>query len=146
MLHPFAIIQTYERRSRFVREGREARYWETITPDMMSDEEKAGTKYVRHQPDYRSSRFNSFIKKLDERSGKQNSSRARFEREIGSPVQKPIPANAKSWMITEKVSTEENNNIDLREESNIDKSLPEPDNKSSFSFSDSSFDLDSPEY
>ena len=65
---------------------------------MMSDEEKRGTKYIRHQPCYRSDRFNSFMQKLDERNEKE-SLHARFIREIGSPVEKQIPPNAKPWML-----------------------------------------------
>ena len=42
-------------------------FWASITPDMMSDEEKRGTKYIRHQPCYQSDRFNAFMQKLDER-------------------------------------------------------------------------------
>ena len=95
----FFSIQTFERRARCVHKDREARYWEAIAPDMMSDEEKQGTKYIRHPPEYRSERFNSFMNKLDERHEKQAKPNARFVREIGSPAKKPVPPNAKPWML-----------------------------------------------
>ena len=60
---------------------------------------KKGEKYVRHQPHYRSDRYNSFMEKLDERNVKKDSSHAQFTREVGSPVQKTIPENAKLWML-----------------------------------------------
>ena len=81
------------------------RYWKS-TADMMSDKEKQGSKYIRHQSDYHSERFNSFMNKLDEQNDQQNPSHARFKREIGSPVKKPVPSNAKPWMLKEAGNAE----------------------------------------
>ena len=42
--------------------------WRDITPDMMTEEETAGEEgYIHHQPDWRSTHFNSFTRKLDSR-------------------------------------------------------------------------------
>ena len=60
----------FERRSRYVKAGREAERWKEVTADMMSDEEKKGVVYVRHRPQYRSDRFNTFIDKLISSSGR----------------------------------------------------------------------------
>lgn len=98
-------MQTFERRARFLRKGRETKRWNSIAPEMMSDEEKRGSVYIRHQPEYRSETFNLFMNKLDERSCKQGSVHARFQREIGSPVKLPVPAGAKRWMLKEEYQT-----------------------------------------
>ena len=66
---------------------------------MMSDEEKSGESYVRHQPSYRSERFNKFIQKLDERLENMPSQHPRHTRVLGSPVAKAIPQNAMTWML-----------------------------------------------
>ena len=68
----------------------------------MSDEEKCsdGT-YVRHPPMYRSEKFSSFLKKLDERADKATKQHARFQRKEGSPCDIPVPTDAKTWMIKE---------------------------------------------
>lgn len=83
--------------------GREAERWKDITADMMSDEEKRGDVYVRHRPDYRSDRFNTFIDKLDERSERKSKSHARFKRQVGTPLKTPRPRHIKSWMAKEEV-------------------------------------------
>ena len=46
---------------------KEGELWADVTPDMMSEEEKDGDVYIRHQPSYRSNTLNKFIKKLDQR-------------------------------------------------------------------------------
>ena len=51
----------FDRRSKFVKKGKEAKFWNDVTVDMMSDEEKRGELYVRHQPTYRSNTLNSEI-------------------------------------------------------------------------------------
>ena len=63
----------------------------------MSDEERAGEKWVRHRPSYRSDLFNKFIETLDSRAG--TSDRARFPRDTGSPREKQPPLTAKQWML-----------------------------------------------
>ena len=75
------------------------KYWSEVTPDMMSDEEKDGETYFRHQPSFRSTRFNNFIEKLDERIEKMPTSHPRHTRILGSPVEMATPKNAKPWMI-----------------------------------------------
>ena len=50
---------------------REKKIWKDNTPDMMTEEETAGEEgYIRHQPDWRSTHFNSFTRKLDSRLSK----------------------------------------------------------------------------
>lgn len=100
--HYGSFMQIFERRAKHVKKGREADHWQFITPDMMSDKEKCDSGYIRHQPDYRSNQLNTFLQKLDERSDRKNSFHARFSRNIGSPVSKPVPINAKPWMLKEK--------------------------------------------
>ena len=85
-----------------MKKGKEEDHWKHVTPDMMSDEEKSGSSYVRHQPLYRSDQLNTFLRKLDERSEKQNLSHARFSRDVGSPVSKPVPISAQPWMLKDE--------------------------------------------
>ena len=63
-------IQAYERRSKNVKKEKESMFWQSVTADMMSDEERRGDVYIRHQPEYRSEVLTSFINKVDERSSK----------------------------------------------------------------------------
>jgi hypothetical protein len=70
-----------------------------VVADMMSDEEKRGEEYVRHQPEYRSERFNSFLDKLDLRGSKKQSSHSRFKRSIGTPIKKAVPVGIQKWMV-----------------------------------------------
>ena len=65
-----------------MKQGKEAKFWNDVTVDMMSDEEKRGEVYVRHQPTYRSDTLNAFIRKLDERSAASSTSHAKFQRVI----------------------------------------------------------------
>ena len=74
---------------------KERKYWGEVTPDMMSDEEKVGDKYIRHPPSYRSDRLNRFIQKLDSRLESTPSGHARHTRLLGSPVEKEPPVRAK---------------------------------------------------
>lgn len=94
-------MQSYERRSKAVKTSskREMKYWSQVTPDMLSDEEKVGDTYVRHQPSYRSERLKRFIEKLDKRLEDTATSHPRHVRVLGSPVQKTPPEHAKPWMI-----------------------------------------------
>ena len=71
-------LQIFERHSKFVKKGKEKKVWESITVDMMSDEEKRGDMYVCHQPEYRSEKFTSFLNKLDERCSKKHTSHSRL--------------------------------------------------------------------
>ena len=48
----FLLLQSYERRGKEVKNPKEAKHWEMITPDMMSDEELVGEVYIRHPPLY----------------------------------------------------------------------------------------------
>lgn len=86
-----------------MRKGKEAQYFLDIKAEYMSDEEKCsdGT-YIRHPPMYRSVKFDSFLKKLDERAEKSKKQHARFQRREGSPHDVPIPEGIKTWMLNDK--------------------------------------------
>lgn len=101
-----AFLQSYERRCKAVRGAKERKYWNDVTVDMMSDEERAGEKWVRHRPSYRSELFNRFIDKLDCRAA--NGERARFPRDLGSPRSKNPPTCAKKWMLCQTANIQEN--------------------------------------
>lgn len=62
-----------------MRKGKEAQYFLDIKAEYMSDEEKCsdGT-YIRHPPMYRSVKFDSFLKKLDERAEKSKKKTCSF--------------------------------------------------------------------
>ena len=75
-----------------------AKYWNDATVEMMSDGERAGEKWVRHRPSYRSDCLNRFLEKLDGRASTVD--RARFPRDIGSPRVKNPPPCAKQWMLS----------------------------------------------
>jgi hypothetical protein len=92
------LLQIYERRAKAVR-ANELSYWQQLTPDMMSDEEKSGEVFVRHQPSYRSDSLNKFLTKLDSRTDKKTSHQPRMPRITGSPVNIDVPYHAKNWMI-----------------------------------------------
>ena len=59
----FYQLQTFERCARFLHKGRETKRWNSISPEMMSHEEKHGSVYIRHQPEYHSETFNLFLMK-----------------------------------------------------------------------------------
>ena len=48
----YCNIQSYERRSKVVKEGKEAKMWAEVTPEMMSEEEfvEEDNIYLRHPP------------------------------------------------------------------------------------------------
>ena len=73
----------------------------------MSDEEENDDVFVRHTPSYRSNLLNNFIKKLDDRCEKANSSHPRKERVLGTPVEKAIQHHSKPWMINKEFSCSE---------------------------------------
>ena len=82
-----------------IRSDREAKLWEDITPDMMSEEEKCDDTYVRHPPSYRSIAVYKFLCKLDKRCEKQMSTHPRIKRLLGSPRKLSAPCHAKRWVI-----------------------------------------------
>ena len=96
-----SIQQSYERRGKVLKDGKEAELWSEVSPEMMSDEEREGEGYVRHQPHYRSLSLNSFIKKLDSRldSTKGMEKHPRLNRRLGSPHEKHIPEGCKKWIV-----------------------------------------------
>ena len=102
-----SFTQIYERRAKQVRD-REQDYWKDVTPDMMSDEEKQGDVFVRHQPSYRSTTFTKFLNKLDKRAAAKSSHQPQTNRELGSPVEKPIPPMCKQWMINSELRKGQN--------------------------------------
>ena len=97
-LHCILFVQIYERRAKEVKPS-ELRFWQDITPDMISEEEKSGVTFVRHQPSYRSDNFNKFLRKLDMRSEKKSGNQPRIPRTMGSPIPTDPPHYMKNWMI-----------------------------------------------
>ena len=93
------ILQSYERRGSVVRPGKESELWESITAEMMSEEEEHGDSYIRHQPSYRSKAFSKFIDKLDKRLYSKLSKHPRLERSLGSPQNRAAPDHCKKWMV-----------------------------------------------
>ena len=85
-----------------MRKGKEAQYFLDVKAEYMSDEDKCsdGT-YIRHPPMYRSVKFDSFLKKLDERAEKSKKQHARFQRREGSPHDVPVPEGIKTWMLND---------------------------------------------
>ena len=82
--------------------------WKNVTAEMMSDEEKCDDTYVRHQPEYRSEKFTSFLNKLDERCSKKQTSHARYKRSIGSPSKTVPPTGIEKWMTKSTEEAEQN--------------------------------------
>ena len=100
----FAIIllRSYERKSKVLRGDHEKKYWSDVTPEMMSEEERVGDRWLQHLRSYRSFKLTQFIAKLDSRA--PNNKHARFPRDIGSPVQMHIPPQAKDWTVNQSSS------------------------------------------
>ena len=126
--------------------SKEEQYWKDFTPDMMSEEERVGDKYVRHPPSYRSEKAKKFIEKLDGRLRSRTSERARFNRTLGSPRKLVPPHKAKKWTICvqstitgEKVSTVETSGTSTNPNDNnygdSECAEPELDNQSESEFS-----------
>ena len=105
----------------------------------MSDEEKRGDVYVRHRPEYRSDRFNSFIDKLDERCDKKSSHHARFKRCVGTPSKTPQPVHVKSWMVKERATDK---NAHAEQPAELHESVAGDDGSRSASDVDSATDSD----
>lgn len=124
-------LQIYERRSKFVKKGRESKSWKVVTADMMSDEEKTDDTYVRHQPEYRSEKFTAFLDKLDERSFKKQTNHARYKRTIGTPVKKTPPQGIEKWMIKSTEVAEQELNTYTEAEQNDASSVDTDDSDSS---------------
>ena len=74
----------------------------------MSDEEKQGNVFVGHQSSYRSTTFTKLLNKLDRRAAAKFSYQPRTNRELGSPVEKPIPPMCKQWMINSELQKGQN--------------------------------------
>lgn len=87
---------------------------------MLSDEEKVGDTYVRHQPSFRSERLNKFIQKLDERIDNTPTTHPRHPRLLGSPVARPVPEHAKPWMLADPPSMPEEDDHTESQELNRD--------------------------
>lgn len=121
----------FERRAKEVKAS-EIKYWKQVTPDMMSDEEKQGDIFIRHQPSYRSDKLSIFLSKLDNRFEKKSSHQPRVKRQMGSPAQKDIPMFAKNWMIaphlrnTTDTENNDSDNIDIDSE-NVESDENDPD-------------------
>lgn len=104
-MSPFSFTslqQIFDRRKKEI--GKKAErmrvLWMDVTPDMMTEEE-TGTEdnYICHRQSWRSSRFNSLMDDLDK--NRKTRSLAR-KRDIGDCVDRPIPPNAKKWMIIDQ--------------------------------------------
>ena len=111
----YVILQSYERRSKVVKQGKEAKRWAEVTPDMMSDEEldEENKLYIRHQQSYRSTTLNSFIEKLDMRvEAGVKGIHPRIPRQLGLPREKCPPKSVKDWAKKSQISI----NIDQQEE------------------------------
>ena len=82
-----------------VKEGKESELWADVTPNMMSEEEKDGDFYIRHQPSYRSNTLNKFIKKLDQRLEADINRKKHpcLLRTLGSPHKQHVPLKCKKW-------------------------------------------------
>ena len=104
--------QSYERRGKVVKEGKETSLWLDVKPEMMSEEEKDGEVYIRHAPSYRSDSLNRFICKLDHRL--ETGKHPRMDRRLGSPRDKPVPAGCKKWIVKRELW--KNNNDEATEE------------------------------
>ena len=102
--------QTFDRRSKFIKTAKEAKYWKDVTVEMMSDEEKRNEVYVRHQPTYRSDTLNAFIKKLDERSAEASTSQ--FQRVVGTPAKKAFLPSAKKWIVRQMSTSPKATDVD----------------------------------
>ena len=111
----------------------EAGYWKDITADMMSEEEKEDSGFIRHPPKYRSNNFNKFLKKLDDRYERRikSSNQPRLPRKLGSPREKDVPIYTKMWLIKPELrtknadpATENEGDISADEEHHSDSDSP----------------------
>ena len=83
--------------------------WKDNTPDMMTEEETAGEEeYIRHQPDWRSTHFNSFTRKLDSRLSKTVKCSLAKTRTNGDCVSRTPPKRAKTWMLADQENEDPN--------------------------------------
>ena len=114
-------------------------YWNDITPDMMSEEDRVEDKYIRHPPCYRSGSVQKFVDKLDSRLQKRGPERARIVRVLGSPRICRAPPKAKEWTVQCARRTSSNNS-----NTTVDQEQEEPvPNQASGCSSDSEFSADS---
>lgn len=96
-------------------------YWNDISLDMMSEEDRVGDQYIRHPPAYRSEKVKKFINKLEKRLEKKGCNKLRFVRVEGSPHKVPIPPNLKKWTIqTTNTNTSSNKDNQLSQETATD--------------------------
>ena len=75
----------------------EKKYWSDVIPEMVSEEERVGDRWLWHRLSYKYFKITQFIAKVDSRA--PNNKHACFPRDISSPVQLNIPAQAKDWTI-----------------------------------------------
>ena len=93
--------------------------WGDITPEMMTEEE-TGTEdnYIRHRQSWRSSNFNKFMDKIDEKKNVKSLAR---QRQLGDEINRSPPSAAKSWMIkTDTVDESEDAVFDEHEHAGDD--------------------------
>ena len=83
-----------------MKEGKEAKVWAEVTPEMMSEEEfvEEENVYLRHPPSHRSGVLNKVIERLDMRvEATIIRVNPRIERRLGSPKTVTMPKFAKPW-------------------------------------------------
>lgn len=95
-------FQLFDRRNKAVNKEKfknVKKYWEEITPDMMTEEETGeDDNYIRRRQSWRSTNFNRLIDALDA-SCTMTKSMAK-PRQIGAPTVNPPPSSAKKWMVS----------------------------------------------
>lgn len=70
--------------------------WESITPEMRTEETGSDNKYIRHQQSWRSQKFNAVMDKLDEPNCQRTLAK---QRKLGDDIVRPSPPTAKKWMV-----------------------------------------------
>ena len=92
-------LQLFDRRKKVASQSSSKKikkFWEGITPDMMTEEESEEEKgFVRHRQSWRSDVFNRFMDKLD---SSRNQKTLAKPRELGEQVERMPPICVKKWM------------------------------------------------
>lgn len=118
--------QSYERRGKMVKEGREASLWAEVTPDMMSKEEQDGEVYVRHAPSYHLNALNRFISTLDHRldTDLPKTSHPRLDKSPSLRSQSWISTRQEytKWIVKKELWVNAGDIDDATEQGNVDAS------------------------
>ena len=97
-----------------MKEGKEAKVWAEVTPEMMSEEEFVEEENVclRHPPSHRSGVLNKFIERLDMRvEATIIRVNPRIERRLGSSKTVTMPKFAKPWTIKKSCNGENSGGV-----------------------------------